>query len=83
MIVEFKSEEQQIVSVVKTEEGLFLSFNDSTEVTQDEAESIIRQPSFRLAGANYGVVVPAAAVIYRKTQIEALNKKIKKKKGWK
>jgi len=24
-----------------------------------------------------------AAVIYRKTQIEALNKRIKKKKGWK
>ena len=63
MIVEFKSEEQQIVSVVKTEEGLFLSFNEATEVTQEEAESIIRQPSFRLAGANYGVVVPASSIL--------------------
>ena len=63
MIVEFKSEEQQIVSVVKTEEGLFLSFSEATEVTQEEAESIIRQPSFRLAGANYGVVVPASSIL--------------------
>ena len=63
MIVEFKSEEQQIVSVVKTEEGLFLSFSEATEVTQEEAESIIRQPSFRLAGANYGVVVPASSTL--------------------
>lgn len=64
MIVEFKPiEGEQIVSVLKTEEGLFLSFSEATEVTQEEAELIIRQPQFRMAGASIGVVVPASSIL--------------------
>jgi len=57
-----------------------------------QAKNRLRTTVSGLAKAGYAVIkvcpllpnpcYKLAAVIYRKTQIEALNKRIKKKKGW-
>ena len=66
MILEFKPKEGNSTAyLVKTDSGLFLSFNENeaTEITQQEAELIIQHPSFGLAGASDGVIITSDSIL--------------------